>query len=129
MAWTTFFAALVNAAIGGIILRYTRNRNLKVEQLEVQIQQDGSVRVGIPKILPSVGEFRSELSAELENAQFRVSLSWPRHVPMTDDFADALHSLGNVIEGSGGYLWISGVRPKDRKMIADHRGPKVDWID
>lgn len=129
LAWTVLFVALVNVLIGGIIFRFTRHRKVKVEKLEVQVQGDGSVRVIIPKVLPDVGEFRSKLSAEMEQAEFRVWVSWPKRVPMNHEFAQTLHSLGNVIEGTGGYLWLSGVRPKDRMMIADHRGPKVDWID
>lgn len=129
MAWTVLFAGIVNAAIGGLIFRFTRDRKITVENLEVQTQEDGSVRVNIPMVLPEVGEFRSKLSAELEKAEFKVIVHWPKHIPMTHDFAEAFHSLANVIEGTGGYLWLSGVRPKDRKRIADHRGPKVEWID
>lgn len=122
-------ASTLQCLAGGLLFNFGLIKMPVPPKLEVQMQDDGSVRVFIPKKIPDVGEFRSKLSAGLERAGFRVWISWPKRVPMNRDFADALHSLGNVIDGTDGFLWISGVRPKDRKMIADHRGPKVEWVD
>lgn len=122
-------ASILQFLIGGILFNFGRIKKPAPTTIEVRIRDDGSVKVLIPKKLPDVSEFRSKLSAEMEQAGFRVWVSWPKRLPMNHEFSQALHSLGNVTEGTDGYLWISGVRPKDRKLIADHRGPNVHWID